>query len=164
MPDAANPYAAELDGRDPLVSLEATPRAIDALTRDWGARAFAASYAPGKWSGARILVHLAQFELVMAHRIRMALSTPGYVAQGFDQDAWLPLDAESDGHEALAAYLALRAMPLRHARALSRHDRARTFEHPEYGVLTVDWVLAQLAGHELRHLAQLERIARHSAM
>jgi hypothetical protein len=32
--------------------------------------------------------------------------------------------------------------------------------HPEYGALTVQWIVDTIAGHELHHLAQLEAIAR----
>jgi hypothetical protein len=42
---------------------------------------------------------------------------------------------------------------------LSPADLATTLSHPEYGALTVDWILHQLAGHQIHHLAQLEQIA-----
>ena len=37
--------------------------------------------------------------------------------------------------------------------------RAAGFTHPEYGKLTVDWVLHQLAGHQIHHIGQLQRVA-----
>jgi hypothetical protein len=37
-------------------------------------------------------------------------------------------------------------------------QRQRTFTHPEYGDLTVEWVAAQLAGHDIHHLKQLQTI------
>jgi hypothetical protein len=42
---------------------------------------------------------------------------------------------------------------------LTPEQRQRVFKHPEYGELTVEWVMAQLAGHDIHHLRQLERIA-----
>jgi hypothetical protein len=36
----------------------------------------------------------------------------------------------------------------------------RPFSHPEYGDLTVGWVMAQMAGHDIHHLKQLEEIGR----
>ena len=44
--------------------------------------------------------------------------------------------------------------------ALSPSDRATTLSHPEYGSLTVDWIVHQMAGHQIHHLKQLEQIAR----
>jgi hypothetical protein len=38
--------------------------------------------------------------------------------------------------------------------------RQRTFTHPEYGDLTRGSGGAQLAGHGIHHVAQIERIAR----
>jgi hypothetical protein len=37
--------------------------------------------------------------------------------------------------------------------------RETAFVHPEYGTITVDWVLYQMAGHHIHHLAHLQRIA-----
>ena len=42
--------------------------------------------------------------------------------------------------------------------ALSPAERAVVFSHPEYGQLTVDWVLYQMAGHHVNHLRQLQTI------
>jgi len=42
---------------------------------------------------------------------------------------------------------------------LSEAQRATTLSHPEYGELTVDWIIHQMAGHHINHLLQLERIA-----
>jgi hypothetical protein len=36
--------------------------------------------------------------------------------------------------------------------------RKQSFAHPEYGPLTPEWVMAQMAGHELHHLKQLKQI------
>ena len=152
-----NPYAAALGAADPLKALSTTPRKIKALTSKWGARQWSRSYAPGKWSARQILVHLAQTELALTTRVRYGASQEGYVAQPFDQDAWLALDA-ADGPTALDTYMALRRFNLAMFKGLTPKLRGRPFTHPEYGPLTPDWVMAQLAGHELHHLAQLKQI------
>jgi hypothetical protein len=43
--------------------------------------------------------------------------------------------------------------------SLSEADRAITLSHPDYGSLTVDWIIHQMAGHQIHHLKQLEQIA-----
>jgi len=90
--------------------------------------------------------------------MEFALSEEHYRAQPFSQDAWMANEAGSDGRVALDAYLALRRLNVLLFRGLTSEQRRRTFEHPEYGELTPEWVAAQLAGHDLHHLAQLERI------
>jgi len=43
--------------------------------------------------------------------------------------------------------------------SLSDADRQVALSHPEYGSLTVDWIIHQTAGHQIHHLKQLEEIA-----
>jgi hypothetical protein len=153
-----NPYAADLGPLDPLKALAETPKKIQALVGTWPGRRWAKSYAPGKWSARRILVHLAQTELALTTRVRFAASQDGYVAQPFDQDQWLALDDHADGRTALAAYVALRRMNVIMFKGMTPKQRKRAFTHPEYGQLTPEWVAAQLAGHDIHHLRQLRQI------
>ena len=154
-----NPYAADLGDLDPITALGETPLQIRALVESWSEGDFERSYAPGKWSARQILAHLAQTELALSARVRLALSTPDYHAQSFDQDQWMPLDARVDARTALDAYTALRRMNLMMWRGLSEAQRTRSFIHPEYGSLDVEWVAAQMAGHDIHHLKHFQQIA-----
>ena len=120
---------------------------------------FERSYAPGKWSARQILMHLAQSELALGTRARMALSTPNYTAQPFDQDIWMNREPALSGRDALEAFVVMARMNAALFGSLSAGDRATPFAHPEYGALTVDWVIHQTAGHQIHHLKQLEQIA-----
>ncbi len=153
-----NPYADDLGSRNPLDALADTPLQIRALVETWPADRWERTYAPGKWSARRVVVHLAQTELALTTRVRFAASQDGYVAQPFNQDAWLALDDHADGPTALEAYLALRRLNVAMFTGMTPDQRQRTFTHPEYGQLTCDWVAAQLAGHDIHHLKQLQAI------
>jgi len=153
------PYSKDLGERDPLVALRETPERIRAITGSWLPARLERSYAPGKWSARQILIHLVQTELALGTRARMALSTPNYVAQAFDQDRWIGRDAALSGKDALDAFVAMSAMNRSLFASLSPADRAVTLSHPEYGALTVDWIIHQIAGHQIHHLKQLEQIA-----
>lgn len=153
-----NPYADELGSRDALAALADTPQQIRALVESWPAARWEQSYAPGKWSGRRVIVHLVQTELALTTRVRFASAQDGYVAQPFDQDAWLAIDDHADGPTALDAYTALRRLNVAMFKGMTAAGRQRTFKHPEYGDLTVEWVAAQLAGHDIHHLKQLQTI------
>jgi len=154
-----NPYADDLGSRDAFEALVDTPRKIEMLVKNWPAARWEQSYAPGKWSARRVIVHLAQTELALTTRVRFAASQDGYVAQAFNQDAWLALDDHADGPTALDAYMALRRLNVAMFKGMTPSQRQRTFTHPEYGALTSDWVAAQLAGHDLHHLKQLQQIS-----
>ena len=100
----------------------------------------------------------AQAELALTTRVRYAASQNGYVAQSFDQDGWLLLDDHADGPTALDAYTALRRLNLAMFKGMTPAQRNRGFTHPEFGKLTPAWVAAQLAGHDIHHLKQLQQI------
>ena len=134
---------------------------------NWTPAQFERSYAPGKWSARRILIHLTQTELALGNRARMALATPGYTAQAFDQDQWMAAEGSvgrvRQGRERCRCRTGARRDERVQSRAVwisIRNERATPFTHPEYGALTVDWVIHQMAGHLLHHLAQLETIAK----
>jgi len=153
------PYSKHLGNREPLASMRETSSRISTLTAGWSVPQFERTYAPGKWTARQILTHLAETELALGYRARMALSSPGYMAQSFDQDAWIAKESKVSGVEAASARFALRQMNLALFTSLSPDDRQIPFTHPEYGALTVDWIIHMLAGHDINHLAQLETIA-----
>jgi len=157
------PYTNDLGGNDPLVALRDTPERVRATAGSWSPAEFERSYALGKWSARQILIHLAQTELALGNRARMALSTPNYVAQSFDQDQWIGCDRSLSGKDALDAFLAMSTMNRAMFESLSAAERAVTLSHPEYGALTVDWIIHQMAGHQIHHLQQLEQINNRSA-
>jgi hypothetical protein len=103
-------------------------------------------------------VHLAQTELALGTRARFALAQPNYAAQAFSQDDWMPIDDGADARTALAAYTSIRGLNLAMWKRLSQAQLDRGFSHPEYGELTVGWIMAQMAGHDIHHLKQLEAI------
>ena len=150
-----NPYAADLGDREPLAALADTPDRIRALVECWTDEQFERRYAPGKWTARQVLIHLAQTEMALGARARLALSRHDYTAQAFSQDDWMPLDDTSPASVALAVYTSLRRMNLEMWKRLTPDQRAREFAHPEYGTLNVWWIAAQMAGHDIHHLKQL---------
>jgi len=153
-----NPYADDLGSLDPLKALAETPKKIHRLVEKWTKRRWEKSYAPGKWSARRIIIHLAQAEIALTTRVRFAASQDGYVAQPFNQDDWIALDDHADAQTALDAYTALRRLNVAMFKGMTPQQRSRPFTHPEFGDLTPEWVAAQLAGHDIHHLKQLQQI------
>jgi hypothetical protein len=155
---AVNPYAPDLGDRDPLASLAETPERYLALLGQWTPEMFERPYAPGKWTARQVLVHLAQAELMVQPRLRLALTSADYVVQPFEQDEVLGLERDVDAKTALAMYTNLRRFALPFFRSLTPEQLAVRCTHPQMGTLDVRWFLVMLAGHELRHLRQLEQL------
>jgi len=152
------PYSPDLGDQDPLAALRESAERIVVLTSGWAAADFQRSYELGKWTARQILVHLAHAEMVFGLRVRMALTTPNYVVQPFDQNRWMAHEPLLPGPDALAVFLSLAAINRALFESLSPQERAVAITHPEQGPITVDWIIHQTAGHLIHHLKQLERI------
>jgi hypothetical protein len=159
------PYSADLGDRDPVAAMADAVGRISALVANWTPAQFERSYAPGKWSARTILIHLAESEIALGNRARMALAKPGYTAQAFDQDQWIAVEGRSGGSRGASGPVALQALAAMNAfnralfGSLSESQRATPFTHPEYGALTVDWLIHQMGGHLLHHVVHFETIA-----
>jgi hypothetical protein len=61
--------------------------------------------------------------------------------------------------DALAAYSGSRRMNLALCRSLDPARRKKEATHPEFGRITVEWIITFFAGHERHHLPQLQAVA-----
>jgi hypothetical protein len=156
----SSPLYADLVGpEDPLTLLASTPLRIAALVQGWDTSRWSRTYAPGKWTAAQIILHLAHDEISWGARVRLARTVDGYVVQPFDGAAWIALETPTDAELALASYIALRRLNLSLYRRIGPVERAQPFAHPEFGAISIDWIVHTLAGHDLHHLRQLQTIA-----
>jgi hypothetical protein len=155
----ANPYEQILNGREPQAVLAATPAKLVSLARVMGAEKLNQPLAPGKWSPREILCHLADCELAFSFRLRQTLAEDHYTAQAFDQDLWAKPYAGLGAEEALAAFTALRHWNLLLFRAVLPEAAEKLFTHPERGTMSFMTMVETIAGHDLNHLVQLEKVA-----
>jgi hypothetical protein len=117
--------------------------------------------APGKWSIAAVLEHLADAELVFGYRLRQVLTLEAPRLESFDQDAWAArgrYDA-GDPEESIAALGLLRARNLRLWHRLSAADWERVGIHGDRGRESLRDLARIVAGHDLFHRRQVARIA-----
>jgi hypothetical protein len=156
---ATLPYADLVGLEDPLSLLASTPNRVAELVRGWDAKRWSSTYAPGKWTAAQLILHLAQDEIGWCNRVRLALSIEGFVVQAYDGAQWVALETPTDPETALAAYLALRRLNLILFKRIPADQRAHPFPHPELGEISIDWILQTLAGHDLHHLQHLQAIS-----
>lgn len=147
-----------LGERNPLESLPETAARVEALARRLGDAGLSRSYGPGKWTGKQVLAHLADAEVGIGFRVRQVLAEDHHRIQPFDESAWARRYVDVDHQAALTSFLALRRWNLALFRSLGPADLAREAFHPERGPETLGTIVRLLAGHDLNHLAQLERL------
>ena len=149
-----NPYASYLGGLDPFEVITTMPARLEELIAGTDVDAAPA----GKWNTRQILAHLADTEIVFAFRLRQAVAERDHVIQPFDQDGWSAGYRTIDTAAALRLYSTVRGWNVAFLRGLPAEAFQKTLSHPERGPMTLQTVLETMAGHDLNHVAQIERL------
>ena len=157
-----NPYASYLGSQNPLDVIAATASQLEKLIHALGPEA-ERSPAPGKWSAREIVCHLADTELFFAFRLRQTLAEDHHVIQPFDQEKWAKQYRAYNASEALATFAAVRNWNLALLRDVDPKEMTKPVRHPERGEMTFRTLAETMAGHDLNHLGQVERIATRKA-
>jgi DinB superfamily len=155
----ANPYAKFLDGRARDTVLAATPSELSRLILAIGAEKENSAPAPGKWSPAEIIAHLADCELVFGFRLRQTLAENAPTIQPFDQDKWAATYMGVPAKQSLEVFSTLRGWNLRLIGQALPEAANRPVTHPERGTMTFLTLVETMAGHDLNHLLQLKKLA-----
>lgn len=148
--------------RDPLGVLRATPAAAATAIEGLSPAQLRQPEAPGKWSIAAVLQHLADSDLVWGWRMRLILAQDRPPLTGYDQDLWADRlhYADADAVEALETLRVLRRGNLALIDRATPEDLQRAGVHAERGEETAGYLCGLYAGHDLLHLRQIERIRR----
>ncbi len=153
-----NPYAKFLDGRAVETILSSTAGEIERLLGAMGSERVNSAPAPGKWSAAEIVAHLADCELAFGFRLRQTLAEDAPVIQPFDQDKWAATYTGISAAQALEVFKAMRGWNLRLIGLALPEAAERPVTHPERGAMTFLTIVETMAGHDLNHLGQLQKI------
>jgi hypothetical protein len=114
-------------------------------------------YRPGGWTARQVVHHMADSHVNAYIRFRVALTENQPAIKPYDQDAW----AELADARALPVEVSLGILDGIHRRwvalaeSLAEADFARTFIHPERGVVRLDANLAMYAWHGRHHAAHI---------
>jgi uncharacterized damage-inducible protein DinB len=157
-----NRMLSHLAGKKPEKLQAGAAKKMERLIRRASASRLAKRPAPGKWSVAEILAHLADTELVYGYRVRAIIGDPGTPIPAFDQDAWaLQMNyAKRPAKQSLAAFRALRVNNLALLKSLSPEKKQLFGIHAERGQESVATLVSMMAGHDLNHIRQMEAILR----
>ena len=164
-PVAAGAYVRSVIGlvgeRDPLEVLNELPAWLEARTLPLDDTARRRPEASGKWSVHDVVQHLADAETAFLWRTRLICAEEGEpVLQGYDQDRWASRLRYADAlfAEVLEEVVVMRRRNLRLVRTLDPAELARTGRHVERGQESLALMLPLMAGHDLVHRRQIERL------
>ena len=116
--------------------------------------------APGKWSVRQIVAHLADAEMVGAHRFRQVIAEDNPTLIAYNQDAWTAnLDyARRKPKQSLETFRRIRAENHELLKGLPESAFERAGNHSENGRMTLRQLLEGYAGHAESHARQLQEI------
>ena len=151
---------ANLEGQDPLKVQAGTARKIERMIKGVPASKLRKRPAPEKWSAGEILAHLADTEIVVGWRLRQILGAPGTPIQAFDQDSWAAAGryAKRDPRKCAEQFRVVREANLALLKSLAPEQWKHHGMHAERGVETIEHIVGMMAGHDINHVKQVERI------
>jgi len=149
-----------LGEQDPVRVQSKTVGKIERLVRRVPAARLRKRPAPGKWSVAEILAHLADGEIVTGYRMRTILGAPGTPIAAYDQDQWAEAEnyAKHDPKMSLRVFATLREANLTLVKSLRPEQRRHFGVHAERGEESIERIVQMMAGHDINHLRQIEAI------
>jgi hypothetical protein len=117
-------------------------------------------YRPGGWTVRQVVHHYVDSHMNSYLRFRWAATEELTTIKTYDEATWAELvDAKSAPVE-----LSLELIEPLHKRwaiflrSLGEAEFGRKMKHPEWGEVTVEWLLGQYGWHSLHHVAQIERL------
>ena len=147
-------------GKDPVGLQQAAPRKLATLTKGLNKKRLTLRPEPGKWSIAEILSHLSDAELVVGFRLRLILASNGTPIQAFDQDSWAAAGhyQKRDPRKSAEQFRVLREANPALLKPLAHEQWKHHGMHAERGVETIEHIVRMMAGHDVNHTKQVERI------
>jgi hypothetical protein len=149
-----------VEGTKTLTVQAATAKKLERLIKGVPTAKLRKRPAPDKWSVGEILAHIADAEIVGGFRMRLILGAPGTPVVAFDQDSWVTSGhyAKRDPRKSLQQFRAVREANLILLKSLTPDQWKHHGMHSERGEETVEHIVRLIAGHDLNHLHQVERI------
>jgi hypothetical protein len=149
-----------VEGQDPLKVQAGTAKKLERLIKGMPASKLRKRPAPEKWSAGEILAHLADSEIVIGWRLRQILGAPGTPIQAYDQDSWAAAGhyEKRDPRKSAEQFRVVREANLALLKSLAPEQWKHHGMHSERGVETVEHIVRMIAGHDINHARQVERI------
>jgi len=149
-----------MEGKDAVNVQRETAAKLAKLVKAASRDRLAKRPAPDKWSVSEILAHIAEAEVSCFWRYRQMIEHNGGAIIPFDQDLWYTLGdyASRDPQESLELFRLIRQANLGMFDRLTPQQWESRGLHTERGPMTVADLARQMAGHDINHVAQVEKM------
>ena len=149
-----------MEGKDAIAVQRETAAKLAKLIEGASPKQLSRRPAADKWSPSQILAHLAEAEVSCFWRYRQMIEHNGSQIIPFDQDLWYKLGdyAARDPQESLQLFRLMRDANLRLFDQLTPEQWKLGGVHIERGPMTIADLARQMAGHDVNHIAQIEKM------
>ena len=142
-----------------LAIIDAAPARFRALVAGLSESRLDTPYRPGGWTIRQVVHHVADSHLNAYIRTKLAVTEDNPRITTYEEQLWAEFPEAKRGPVEVSLTLleSLHTRWIAFLRALSDSDFARTFQHKEWGSITVEEVLALYAWHSRHHAAHIEQ-------
>ncbi len=115
------------------------------------------TYRDGSWTVRQLVHHIADSQLNMFQRLKLALTDENPTVPNFDQDKWaVQPDTELPVESSIKMLEGINERIVSLGNSLTEEQLDRVFTHEKSGKITVATKVAKLAWHEEHHLAHIK--------
>lgn len=115
------------------------------------------TYRDGSWTVRQLVHHIADSQLNMYQRLKLALTEENPTVPAFDQEKWaIQPDTELPVESSIKMLEGINERIVSLGSSLTEEQLNRTFTHQENGEIKVVTKIAKLAWHEKHHLAHIK--------
>lgn len=163
-----------MDVQFPIGTLQVPENATTADVQEWAAQIetyvtrlreavdgltdaqLAKTYREGAWNVRQLVHHIADSQLNMYQRLKLALTDTNPTVPAFNQDAWaVAPDTELPVESSILMLDGMNQRIVALAKTVTDEQLHRTFTHTENGAITVATKLKKLSWHQEHHLAHI---------
>jgi uncharacterized damage-inducible protein DinB len=147
----------EQDRQTFIQQIEEAPAALWSAVTGLSEKQLDTPYREGGWTVRQVVHHLADSHMNAWVRFKLAMTEDQPTIKTYDQKRW----AELPDAKTAPVVVSLSLVDMVHKRlvtllrSMSAADFARTMEHPEQGIVTLDRYLSLYAWHGRHHIAHI---------
>jgi uncharacterized damage-inducible protein DinB len=143
-----------------IQDIAATPQKIRAAVSGLNDSQLDTPYRDGGWTVRQVVHHLADSHMNAYVRCRLALTEIEPTIKPYEESAWAKLEdaAHAPVEVSLRLLESMHERWVRLLQSVKNEEFARTFQHPEHGVRTLEWMLFLYAWHGKHHVAHVTEL------